>query len=151
MHTSHVIPWHTCTCSWRSWASSKYANYGNRFYVDIGHGLMLTIGQWIISSDNFRMSGHVTDRWTLSACLSLSKHKTHSYATVQMVCLVPSKQSRMFAPAQIPPGAFFSNFFFSLPVTLREVVYMYNNFQKYSTSIINGVFLNNNNYDCPNF
>jgi hypothetical protein len=58
--------------------------------------------------------------------MSLSKYKSHHYATVQMaldywLSSVSSKQCQMRAPVQIPPGPIFSNFF-SLPVMLAKVV-----------------------------
>ena len=47
----------------------------------------------------------------LQAKMSLSKHKSHNYATVQMVCLLSSVSSKLSAPVRIPPSPIFSLFF----------------------------------------
>ena len=63
--------------------------------------------------------------------MSLSKHRSHSNAIVQMVqwlSSVTSKQCQMYAPVRILPGPFFFQLFFSLPVMLRKLVYMYLSF-----------------------
>ena len=66
----------------------------------------------------------------LWAKMSLSKHKIHNYATVQMVCWLSAGSPMLSAQVWIPPGpifTFFFKLFFHFRLILKTFVYMFLN------------------------